>query len=44
MAWTVADLWVADGVLEAVQAEFRATIDRVGPEAQRSAIAPVGVA
>jgi hypothetical protein len=42
MAWTVADLWCGDGVLEAVRAEFEATIDRVGPEAQRSAIAPVG--
>jgi amidohydrolase len=44
MAWTVADLWCGDGVLEAVRAEFEATIRRVGPEAQRSAIAPVGAA
>jgi amidohydrolase len=41
MAWTVADLWAADGALEAVRAEFAATIERVGPESQRSAIAVV---
>jgi len=38
LAWTVADLWAGDGVLAAVQAEFDATIDRVGPDARRSAI------
>jgi amidohydrolase len=41
LAWTVADLWSGDGVLDAVQAEFAATIDRVGEGAQRSAIAVV---
>ena len=38
MAWTIADLWLGDGVLAAVRAEFDATIARVGPEARRSAI------
>jgi len=38
MAWTVADLWLADGALAAAQAEFAATMARVGPEARRSAI------
>ncbi|MGQ0432873.1 MAG: M20 family metallopeptidase [Microthrixaceae bacterium] len=38
MAWTVADLWLADGALAAVEAEFAATMARVGPEARRSAI------
>jgi amidohydrolase len=38
MAWTVADLWLGDGVLEAVQQEFEATLEGVGQEAQRSAI------
>jgi metal-dependent amidase/aminoacylase/carboxypeptidase family protein len=38
LAWTVADLWLGDGVLEAAKAEFAATIERAGPEAQRSAI------
>jgi amidohydrolase len=38
MAWTVADLWLADGVLAAARAEFDATLERVGAEAQRSAI------
>ncbi len=38
MACTIADLWLADGVLGAVQAEFSATMERVGPEARRSAI------
>ena len=42
MAWTVADLWLGDGVLDAVQAEFAATMDRVGGGARRSAIAEVG--
>ncbi len=41
MAWTVADLWLGDGVLNAVQAEFAATMDRVGDDARRSAIAEV---
>jgi metal-dependent amidase/aminoacylase/carboxypeptidase family protein len=35
---TIADLWLAEGALAAVRAEFDATIDRVGPEARRSAI------
>lgn len=38
MAWTIADLWCADGALAAVKAEFAATLERVGPDAQRSAI------
>lgn len=38
MAWTIADLWCANGALPAVQAEFAATLERVGPEVQRSAI------
>ena len=38
LGWTVADLWLGDGILAAAQAEFAATIERVGPEAQRSAI------
>lgn len=38
MGWTVADLWLAEGALAAVQAEFAATLERVGPEARRSAI------
>ena len=38
MAWTVADLWLGDGILDAVKAEFAATIERVGADAQRSAI------
>ncbi|MDP1820711.1 MAG: M20 family metallopeptidase [Acidimicrobiales bacterium] len=38
MAWTVADLWLADGVLDAVRAEFAATMAAVGPDARRSAI------
>jgi amidohydrolase len=41
MAWTVADLWLGDGVLAAVQDEFAATMDRVGEAARRSAIAEV---
>ena len=35
---TIADLWLADGALDAVRAEFEATIERVGADAQRSAI------
>ena len=42
LAWTVADLWAGEGALEAVQAEFAATIERLGPASQRSAIAVVG--
>ncbi len=42
LAWTVADLWLGEGVLAAVQDEFAATADRVGEEARRSAIAEVG--
>ena len=42
LAWTVADLWLRDGALEAVRAEFAATMDRVGRDAGRSAIAVVG--
>jgi amidohydrolase len=42
MAWTVADLWLGDGTLDAVRAEFAATMGRVGEEARRSAIAEVG--
>jgi hypothetical protein len=34
----VADLWLGQGTLEAVQAEFAATMQRVGSEARRSAI------
>jgi amidohydrolase len=41
MAWTVADLWLGDGVLEAVRSEFAATIEGVGEDARRSAIAEV---
>ena len=44
MAWTVADLWLGDGVLEAAQAEFTATMARVGGDARRSAIGEVGEA
>ena len=38
LAWTVADLWLQEGVLDAVKAEFDATMASVGPEARRSAI------
>jgi amidohydrolase len=38
MAWTIADLWAAPGALAAARTEFEATLERVGPEAQRSAI------
>jgi amidohydrolase len=44
MAWTVADLWLDGALLEAVQAEFAATMGRVGEAARRSAIAEVGEA
>jgi amidohydrolase len=42
LAWTVADLWAGDGVLDAVRAEFDAALGQRGPDAQRSAIAVVG--
>jgi metal-dependent amidase/aminoacylase/carboxypeptidase family protein len=42
MAWTVADLWLADGALDAARTEFAATMGRVGEDARRSAIAEVG--
>jgi len=38
LAWTIADLWLGDGVMDAVQAEFVATMGRVGEDARRSAI------
>jgi metal-dependent amidase/aminoacylase/carboxypeptidase family protein len=38
LACTIADLWLGDGVLAEVRAEFAATIQRVGPDAVRSAI------
>jgi hypothetical protein len=38
LACTIADLWLVEGALDAVRAEFAATIERVGPEARRSAI------
>ncbi|MEO7429005.1 MAG: M20 family metallopeptidase [Acidimicrobiales bacterium] len=38
LAWTIADLWLAEGALAAAQAEFAGTLERVGPEARRSAI------
>lgn len=38
LAWTVADLWRGDGVLDAARGEFAATIERVGDDARRSAI------
>ncbi len=38
MAWTVADLWAADGALDATRAEFEATVERVGEGARRSAL------
>ena len=41
MAMTVADLWLEEGALAAARAEFAATIERVGVEAQRSAIGTV---
>lgn len=37
MAWTVADVWLGDGVLDAVRDEFAATMARVGEAARRSA-------
>jgi amidohydrolase len=38
MAWTVADLWLEDGVLDAARAEFEAAMAEAGDEARRSAI------
>jgi amidohydrolase len=38
LAWTIADLWLGEGTLDAARAEFSATLERVGPEARRSAI------
>ena len=38
LAWTVADLWLGEGVEEAVAQEFSATMARVGDDARRSAI------
>ncbi len=38
LAWTIADLWLGEGALDAAKAEFSATLERVGPEARRSAI------
>jgi amidohydrolase len=38
LAWTIADLWLGEGQLAAVRAEFDATVERVGAEARRSAI------
>jgi len=37
LAWTIADLWAAEGVLDAVRTEFARTLERVGPDARRSA-------
>jgi hypothetical protein len=42
MAWTVADLWLDERILGAVEAEFASTIGRVGEGARRSAIEEVG--
>ena len=42
MAWTVADLWLGDGVLAAVRHEFSATMASVGSDARRSAIGEAG--
>jgi amidohydrolase len=38
LAWTVADVWLGQGVPDAVGEEFRATMARVGEGARRSAI------
>jgi amidohydrolase len=38
LAWTVADLWLGDGIHEAAASEFAATMGRVGEGARRSAI------
>jgi amidohydrolase len=42
LAWTIADLWAGEGVLDAVRGEHAATMERVGEGARRSAIAVVG--
>jgi amidohydrolase len=38
LAWTIADLWLAEGVLEAARAEHGRTLELVGEAARRSAI------
>ena len=38
LAWTVADLWLGADAVEAVQAEFAATIGQIGEEARRAAL------
>ncbi|MGH9084270.1 MAG: M20 family metallopeptidase [Acidimicrobiales bacterium] len=38
LAWTIADLWLAEGVLDAARAEHDRTLERVGEAARRSAI------
>src|SRR3546814_13383999 len=38
MAWTVADLWLGEGVLAAARSEHAASLARVGPDAVRSAL------
>ena len=38
LAWTVADLWLEEGLVGAARAEFEATLAEVGPEARASAI------
>ena len=38
LAWTIADLWLAEGVLDAARAEHDRTLERVGEVARRSAI------
>lgn len=44
LGWTVVDLWLGEGVLDAARTEFEATLGRVGPTAQRSAIGGSGEA
>jgi amidohydrolase len=38
LAWTVADVWLEEGLVEAARAEFEGTLAEVGPEARASAI------
>jgi amidohydrolase len=38
LAWTIADLWLAEGVLDAARAEHDRTLEQVGEVARRSAI------
>jgi amidohydrolase len=38
LAWTIADAWLGEGVLEAARAELDATVGRVGEAARRSAL------